>query len=171
MAENEQRPGSPSIDSATTNTGPSESSTPRLSAQASNDPEKGSRPEEIPTEEKGPEDSEAQKQDVAPMSTPATPAPGPPPDGGAKAWFTVLGAFCGLFVSFGWINCMCTAEPFNDRDCADFILGIGVFQTYYESHQLRDMSTSSVTWITSLETFVMFLGVSSCSLSLIPRSC
>jgi hypothetical protein len=20
---------------------------------------------------------------------------------------TVLGAFCGLFVSFGWINCMC----------------------------------------------------------------
>ncbi|KAJ5814699.1 hypothetical protein N7474_006476 [Penicillium riverlandense] len=137
MAENEQRHASPSIDSATTNTGPSESSTPPLSAQVSTDPEKGARPEKTQTsEQKGPEDPEAQKQDVAPMSTPATPAPGPPPDGGAKAWFTVLGAFCGLFVS------------------------IGVFQTYYESHQLSGMSTSTVTWITSLETFVMFLGVS-----------
>lgn len=33
------------------------------------------------------------------------PAPGPPPDGGSEAWMVVLGAFCGLFVSFGWINC------------------------------------------------------------------
>lgn len=33
------------------------------------------------------------------------PAPGPPPDGGRQAWMAVVGAFCGLFVSFGWINC------------------------------------------------------------------
>jgi hypothetical protein len=26
------------------------------------------------------------------------------PDGGAQAWMAVLGAFCCLFVSFGWIN-------------------------------------------------------------------
>lgn len=26
------------------------------------------------------------------------------PDGGTKAWLTVLGGFCCLFVSFGWIN-------------------------------------------------------------------
>jgi hypothetical protein len=27
------------------------------------------------------------------------------PDGGVKAWLVVAGAFCCLFVSFGWINC------------------------------------------------------------------
>jgi hypothetical protein len=28
------------------------------------------------------------------------------PDGGLEAWLVVLGGFCCLFVSFGWINCM-----------------------------------------------------------------
>jgi hypothetical protein len=27
------------------------------------------------------------------------------PDGGLPAWLVVLGAFFGLFVSFGWTNC------------------------------------------------------------------
>lgn len=27
------------------------------------------------------------------------------PDGGLEAWLVVLGVFCSLFVSFGWINC------------------------------------------------------------------
>lgn len=27
------------------------------------------------------------------------------PDGGIKAWSVVLGGFCCLFCSFGWINC------------------------------------------------------------------
>lgn len=36
--------------------------------------------------------------------------------------------------------------------------GIGVFQTYYESHQLSNMSPSTVAWITSLETFMMFFA-------------
>lgn len=26
-------------------------------------------------------------------------------DGGLKAWMVVFGGFCGMFVSFGWINC------------------------------------------------------------------
>ncbi|OJJ49156.1 hypothetical protein ASPZODRAFT_59824 [Penicilliopsis zonata CBS 506.65] len=64
----------------------------------------------------------------------------PPPDGGRDAWLTVLGSFCGMFVSFGWINC------------------IGVFQDYYESHQLKNLSPSTVAWIPSLETFMMFIG-------------
>ncbi|CAG8196482.1 unnamed protein product [Penicillium olsonii] len=91
-----------------------------------NDPEKGAEPEK------------AAEKSLANGPAPATPVIGPPPDGGAQAWLVVLGAFSGLFVSFGWINC------------------IGVFQTYYESHQLSTYSTSTVTWITSLETFVMF---------------
>ncbi|KAI5457843.1 major facilitator superfamily domain-containing protein [Mariannaea sp. PMI_226] len=47
------------------------------------------------------------------------------PDGGLQAWLTVLGAFCGLFSSFGWINC------------------VGVFQSYYQTHQLKDKSAST----------------------------
>jgi hypothetical protein len=27
------------------------------------------------------------------------------PDGGVEAWVVVLGGFCALFVSFGWVNC------------------------------------------------------------------
>lgn len=28
------------------------------------------------------------------------------PDGGLVAWLAVLGGFCTIFASFGWINCM-----------------------------------------------------------------
>ncbi|KAI9369952.1 major facilitator superfamily domain-containing protein [Aspergillus egyptiacus] len=73
-------------------------------------------------------------------SAPVVPPPGAPPDGGLPAWCTVLGAFCGMFVSFGWISC------------------IGVFIDYYKAHQLQDIDTSTITWITSLELFMMFFG-------------
>ncbi|KAH8689314.1 putative MFS monocarboxylate transporter [Talaromyces proteolyticus] len=60
------------------------------------------------------------------------------PDGGLKAWTVVIGGWCLLFVSSGWINC------------------IGVFQTYYEQNQLKNYSPSTTAWILSLETFMMF---------------
>ncbi|KAJ4358472.1 uncharacterized protein N0V89_003055 [Didymosphaeria variabile] len=60
------------------------------------------------------------------------------PDGGKDAYLCLLGAFCCLFCSFGWLNC------------------VGVFQNYYETHQLRDHSSSQVAWISSLQIFVMF---------------
>ncbi|KAK3074516.1 hypothetical protein LTR53_002998 [Teratosphaeriaceae sp. CCFEE 6253] len=62
------------------------------------------------------------------------------PDGGRQAWLCVLGGFCVLFCSFGWINC------------------IGVFQDYYQTHQLKAYSPSTVSWISSLEAFFMFTG-------------
>jgi MFS family permease len=62
------------------------------------------------------------------------------PDGGAEAWLVVLGAWCSLFSSFGWINC------------------IGVFQEYYSSHELKEYSASTIAWIPSLEVFMMFCG-------------
>lgn len=34
-----------------------------------------------------------------------------------------------------------------------------MFQDYYQGHQLKDMSPSTVAWIPSLETFIMFVGV------------
>lgn len=62
------------------------------------------------------------------------------PDGGVEAWLVVLGAWCCLFCSFGWINC------------------IGIFQEYYQSHQLSSYTPSTVAWIPSMETFMMFFG-------------
>jgi hypothetical protein len=55
------------------------------------------------------------------------------PDGGTKAWLTVAGASACLFVSFGWVNC------------------IGVFQDYYQTHQLKDYTASDVSWIPALQ--------------------
>ncbi|KIV82644.1 hypothetical protein, variant [Exophiala sideris] len=76
-----------------------------------------------------------------PIATPVNPMdPSQFPDGGLKAWTVVLGAFCSLAVSFGWINC------------------IGVFQDYYETHQLKAYSSGEVAWIPSLESFMMFFG-------------
>ncbi|KAK7705989.1 hypothetical protein SLS57_009906 [Botryosphaeria dothidea] len=62
------------------------------------------------------------------------------PDGGLDAWLCVLGGFCALFCSFGWINC------------------IGVFQEYYQTHQLSQYSASTISWIPSCEAFMMFFG-------------
>ncbi|KAJ5217397.1 MFS transporter asaE [Penicillium chermesinum] len=110
-------------------------STAGANDQPIEDPEKGIQ--------SGPKSNEVKYQDVtdkSPAPAAALPGPGPPPDGGFHAWLTVLGGFCGLFVSFGWIN------------------AIGVFQTYYESHQLRNVSPSTVAWVTSLESFAMFFG-------------
>ncbi|KAL4861278.1 hypothetical protein BDV12DRAFT_208164 [Aspergillus spectabilis] len=52
------------------------------------------------------------------------------------------GAFTCVFCSFGWINCP----------------GIGIFQDYYQSHQLQSYSSSTISWIASLELFIMFAG-------------
>ncbi|KAL6856398.1 major facilitator superfamily domain-containing protein [Trichoderma novae-zelandiae] len=62
------------------------------------------------------------------------------PDGGLQAWLVVLGAFFGLFVSFGWTNC------------------VGVFQEYYEVHQLASLSPSTVSWIPAVSMFTIFFA-------------
>lgn len=67
-------------------------------------------------------------------------APSDFPDGGLEAWLVVLGGWCGLFCSFGWVNCL------------------GIFQTYYLQNQLSNYSPSAVSWIPSVETFMMFIG-------------
>ena len=59
------------------------------------------------------------------------------PDGGLKAWSVVLGAWCCFFVSFGWVS------------------SIGVFQSYYQTNQLSSYSASVVSWIPSVEIFML----------------
>lgn len=55
------------------------------------------------------------------------------PEGGLRAWLTVAGSAAALFVTFGWVNC------------------IGLFQAQYEAHELRQYSSSEISWITSME--------------------
>ncbi|KAJ0414074.1 MFS general substrate transporter [Aspergillus carlsbadensis] len=62
------------------------------------------------------------------------------PDGGLKAWSVVAGGWCCLFCSYGWINV------------------IGLFQTYYQEDLLRSYSPSAISWITSVETGMMYLS-------------
>jgi hypothetical protein len=86
------------------------------------------------------------------------------PDGGLEAWTVVLGAFCTLFVSFGWINCKFRGTPiiwlvFAWTVNRVLAKGIGIFQTHYQTHQLSSYSPSAVSWIPSLETFMMYFLV------------
>jgi hypothetical protein len=37
-------------------------------------------------------------------------------------------------------------------------IGIGVFQEYYQSHQLKQYTSQEIAWIPSLEAFMMFIG-------------
>lgn len=66
--------------------------------------------------------------------------PSEPPDGGLEAWIIVAGSWCCLFVSFGWITC------------------IGDFQSYYSRELLSSYSPSTIAWIPSVETCLLFLG-------------
>ena len=87
-----------------------------------------------------------EKAEQAPPPNPMDPSSFP--DGGPKAWLCVLGGFCCLIASFGWIN------------------AIGIFQTYYEQNQLSEYTSQEIAWIPSLEAFCMFAGGSWVSLSL-----
>ncbi|KAI1190355.1 major facilitator superfamily domain-containing protein [Nemania serpens] len=70
------------------------------------------------------------------ISTTASKTPGPPPDGGKKAWLMCL---CGHFIvmnTWGFIN------------------SFGVFQTYYEERLQRP--PSDISWIGSIAVFLTF---------------
>ncbi|KAJ7147858.1 MFS general substrate transporter [Mycena crocata] len=55
------------------------------------------------------------------------------PDGGLRAWLIVLGAFFASFSTFGY-----------------------VFQTYYQLHLLKDSSSSTISWIGSVQLALTF---------------
>ncbi|KAF8727497.1 hypothetical protein AX14_007356 [Amanita brunnescens Koide BX004] len=59
-------------------------------------------------------------------------------EGGLKANLTVLGSFVALFCTFGQIN------------------AFGTYQSWYSSHQLQRMSPSAISWIGSLQLWVLF---------------
>ncbi|KAL6859701.1 major facilitator superfamily domain-containing protein [Trichoderma novae-zelandiae] len=61
------------------------------------------------------------------------------PDGGFRAWLVVLGGFLDFAVAFGLVN------------------SFGTFQARYES-EWPWLSTSTITWIGSIQLFILFLG-------------
>lgn len=68
------------------------------------------------------------------------------PDGGLKAWLVILGVWCCSFCSYGWMN------------------SIGIFQEYYQTTLLNTYSASAISWIPSLQVFLMtalgpFIGI------------
>ncbi|GAK62185.1 monocarboxylate transporter [Moesziomyces antarcticus] len=66
--------------------------------------------------------------------------PGPAPDGGLQAWLVVAGTFVLIMTNFGLLT------------------SYGVFQSYYLSHQLAHLPSSTVSWIGSLQTFMILGG-------------
>jgi len=86
------------------------------------------------------------EQDGTEVVEDAPPKPGvlpEVPEGGTKAYLSVIGAAAAMFASFGWVNC------------------IGIFQAEYETHQLKQYTSSEVSWITSSEC-TGFLPVDDC---------
>ncbi|EQL00748.1 major facilitator superfamily transporter [Ophiocordyceps sinensis CO18] len=76
----------------------------------------------------------------SPDSAAAKPGAGPAgpgdfPDGGAAAWLVVAGGWCAFFCTYGLINC------------------VGVFQQFYVGGPLREHSSSTVSWIMSMQVF------------------
>ncbi|KAK5235599.1 hypothetical protein LTR47_003072 [Exophiala xenobiotica] len=64
---------------------------------------------------------------------------GAPPNGGFNAWLQVLGSFFLFFNSWGTVNTF------------------GVFQTYYENNPLWHETASNISWIGSIQAFLLLL--------------
>lgn len=62
------------------------------------------------------------------------------PEGGREAWLVVLGGWFGLFCTFGLVTC------------------VGVFLEYYQTGPLKQYSSSSISWITSMQVFFQVGG-------------
>ncbi|KAJ3499815.1 hypothetical protein NLG97_g22 [Lecanicillium saksenae] len=62
------------------------------------------------------------------------------PDGGVKAWLVVVGGFLTYFVTFGLLN------------------SFGTFQAYYGTNVLHSHSASDISWIGSIQLFLLFIG-------------
>ncbi|KAL0960544.1 hypothetical protein HGRIS_005582 [Hohenbuehelia grisea] len=61
-------------------------------------------------------------------------------EGSFRAWLTVFGAFMALFCTFGQIN------------------AFGTFQAWYSTHQLSHLAPSTISWIGSLQLWILFFS-------------
>ncbi|KAJ8095748.1 hypothetical protein PM082_022855 [Marasmius tenuissimus] len=63
------------------------------------------------------------------------------PEGGARAWFVIVGLACCLFTSYGYINAW------------------GVFQTYYEQNLHIGLTPATISWIGAAQRAMFFFSV------------
>ncbi|MBE3046479.1 hypothetical protein IMZ48_28905, partial [Candidatus Bathyarchaeota archaeon] len=101
----------------------------------------------LPNPQATPPDLEKAPVDMAPPADPEKSEGGAPPrqgvrpedfpDGGREAWLVVFGGSCALFCTFGLINC------------------VGVFQEYYSNNVLVGYSPSAISWISSVQVWMM----------------
>lgn len=74
------------------------------------------------------------------MTTRSLVNPGPPPDGGLKAWTQVAMCWLVLFMTWGYTN------------------SFGTFQQYYASDAGLNLPPSTVSWIGSMQVFLTFFS-------------
>lgn len=96
----------------TTNTSPSssvmdpEKGAPVVDGTPVNDADMTNEKTALPDDDKQNDSDTEQGISEKPQGPPpGTWDPRQNPDGGRQAWLCVLGGFCTLFCSFGWINC------------------------------------------------------------------
>ncbi|KAJ9604056.1 hypothetical protein H2200_011579 [Cladophialophora chaetospira] len=82
--------------------------------------------------------TQAQTEQQNKQNTPNAP-PGPPPNGGLLAWLHVLAGFMLFFNTWGLLNTF------------------AYFQIYYESGALFQQSSSNISWIGSIQAFLVTL--------------
>ena len=83
---------------------------------------------------------EAKAVEAASPATPNTSHDDEYPEGGREALLVVLGAWLGLFCTFGLVTC------------------VGIFLDYYHSGPLAQNSPSKISWITSMQVFFQVGG-------------
>lgn len=76
-------------------------------------------------------------QDVSRAEAPKPSGPSPVPNGGLQAWLHVVAGFFLFFNTWGILN------------------AFGVFQTYYESGALFTESSSNISWIGAIQSFML----------------
>lgn len=83
-----------------------------------------------------------------------------PPDGGFKAWLQVLGSFF-LFFNCWYESPASSRSSLLSRVLMPFARGtvnaFGVFQTYYQNNPLWHETPSNISWIGSIQAFLLLL--------------
>lgn len=100
-------------------------------------------------------------QPVAPATTVVAKLPPTPPDGGMKAWLQVLGSWCLVFNTWGRFckpNLSLTTRWLTDHLILliGLIVTFGVYQAYYERGTLFQSTSSNISWIGALQSFLVF---------------
>ena len=84
----------------------------------------------------------------------------PPPNGGTVAWVQCGGTFCLWFAAWGLVNSFGLCQPplIAPLHRHANLIVIGVYQAYYETEALPKSSSSSISWIGSLQLCIFLAG-------------